>query len=155
MRRSSSSNSPVYRSSPTGVQLLKVWAPLILSISTWGMFKDDFTSLENLLSWRILMWVPDIFAIVFCVLLATVTIVDGQMSYRRLFGWKKLETQEVVSSGVAWPPYIGFIQFRTPRAPWGRVFFILGLTSTSFWYDEDDDELLKHLRKYTKGAVTH
>jgi hypothetical protein len=57
--------------------------------------------------------------------LAVVRIRDGAVEYRRLLRWRRLPRTEVISSGVIWSPFIGYLRLQRPQPPWGRLLFIL------------------------------
>ena len=108
-----------YQSSSSNVWLLKVWAPLFWLVWTVALFKNDVFSI------RIVACIPFVLAFVFHISLAIVRIREGRIEYRQFLQWKPLSSTDVVSSGLIWPPFIGFLQLRKPRLPWGRLFFVL------------------------------
>lgn len=108
-----------YESSSSNVWLLKVWAPLLWLIWTVALFKDDIFSV------RIVGCIPFMLAFVFHMSLAVVRIRDGAIQYRTFLRWNSLSRMEVVSSGVVWSPFIGFLRLQRPRPPWGRLLFVL------------------------------
>ncbi len=108
-----------YQSSSSNVWLLKFWAPLFWLIWTVALFKDDVFSI------RIIACIPFVLAFVFHISLALIRIRDGRVEYRQFLQWKPLSPTDVVSSGVIWPPFIGFLRLQRPRLPWGRLFFVL------------------------------
>jgi hypothetical protein len=66
-----------------------------------------------------------VLAFVFHMSLAVVRIRHEAIQYRRFLQWKSLAATEVVSSGVIWSPFIGFLRLQRSLPPWGRLFFIL------------------------------
>jgi hypothetical protein len=108
-----------YQSSSSNVWLLKFWVPLFWLIWTVALFKDDVFSV------RIVGCIPFVLAFVFHMSLAVVRIRDGGVQYRRFLEWKSLPPTGVVSSGMVWLPFIGFLRLRKPQPPWGMLF--------SFW----------------------
>jgi hypothetical protein len=112
------------QSSSSNVWLLKFWAPLFWLIWTVALFKDDVFSI------RIIACIPFVLAFVFHISLAIVRIRDGRVEYRQFLQWKPLPSTDVVSSGVVWSPFIGFLRLRKPQPPWGRLFFVLDPEST-------------------------
>jgi len=108
-----------YQSSSSNVWLLKFWAPLFWLIWTVALFKDDVFSI------RIVGCIPFVLAFVFHMSLAVVRIREGAVQYRTFLRWKSLPRMEVVSSGVIWSPFIGFLRLQKPRLLWGRLFFVL------------------------------
>ena len=108
-----------YESSSSNVWLLKFWVPLFWLIWTVALFKDDVFSI------RIVGCIPFVLAFAFHMSLAVVRIRDGAVEYRRFLRWRRLARTEVTSSGVIWPPFIGYLRLQRPQPPWGRLFFVL------------------------------
>lgn len=108
-----------YQSSRSNVWLLKFWAPLFWLIWTVALFKDD------VFSTRMVGCIPFVLAFVFHMSLAAVRIRTGEVQYRTFLRWRSLTQMDVVSSGVLWSPFIGFLRLQRPRPPWGRLFFVL------------------------------
>ncbi len=107
------------RSSASNVWIFKIWAPLLWLIWGVALFRHDIFSV------RILGCIPFVLALIFHLSLAIVRIRDGRIRYRMLFSWSVVELRDVISSGVVWPPFIGYVRLRHSQPPWGRMFFLL------------------------------
>ena len=127
-----------YQSSSSNVWLLKFWAPLFWLIWTVALFKDDVFSI------RIVGCIPFVLAFVFHISLAVVRIREGAVQYRTFLRWKSLPRMEVVSTGVIWSPFIGFLRLQNPRPLWGRLFFVL-----------DPESARRSARNEGRGIVAH
>ena len=141
-----------YQSSSSNVWLLKFWAPLFRLIWTVALFKDDVFSI------RIVGCIPFVLAFVFHMSLAVVRIRDGAVQYRTFLRWKSLPRMEVVSSGVVWSPFIGFLRLQRPRPPWGRLFFILDPESARRSARDEGRGIVAYLsrsRDVEAGATTN
>jgi hypothetical protein len=57
--------------------------------------------------------------------LAVVQLRKGTLCYRRLLKWTAIHPGEVVSSGVVWRPWIGYVRLSHFVFPWGRLYFVL------------------------------
>jgi hypothetical protein len=130
-----------YESSPSNVWLLKLWAPLFWLIWTVALFKGDIFSI------RIIGCIPFVLAFVFHMSLAVVRIRDGTVEYRRFLEWRSLPSTDVLSSGVIWSPFIGFLCLRKSLPPWGRLFFILDPDSARRSSRRDGLGILGYLRQ--------
>ena len=75
--------------------------------------------------WRVLFALLPVMAASFQFSLAVVQVHDGVLRYRRLVQWRTIRRSDVVSCGVIWPPFIGYIRLSHLVAPWGRVYFVL------------------------------
>lgn len=136
-----------YKSSPSNVWLLKFWAPLLWLIWTVALFKDDVFSI------RIIASIPFLLAFVFHISLAVVRIGDRGVEYRRFLQWKVLPSADMVSSGVVWAPFIGFLCLRKSLPPWGRLFFILDPDSAQRSSRRDGLGILAYLKQKQQAAV--
>lgn len=137
----------LYQSSSSNVWLLKFWAPLFWLIWTVALFKDDVFSI------RVIACIPLVLAFLFHTLLAAVRIRGGRIEYRQFLQWKPLPPTDVISSGVIWPPFIGFLRLRKWTPPWGRLFFILDPDSAGRSSRRDGLGILGHLRQKQQPTV--
>lgn len=77
--------------------------------------------------------------------LAVVQLRDGNLRYRRFLKWSNLHREEVLSSGVVWPPFIGYIRLTHFLFPWGKLYFILDQNVSSNPFYRGDYAVLRYL----------
>jgi hypothetical protein len=115
----SRSGMPELHSDMGRALIMKVCAPLVLSAGI-------FTALGSEgLAARIRIEIPFSLLVAFHLSLAVVRIRDGSIWYRRWLKWVPIDPADVVSSGVTWPSFIGYVRLRRFLFPWGRLYFVL------------------------------
>lgn len=112
-------NAAYLRSRTSNTILLKFWVPLLWIASLIGLFS------EGAFDWRLLFALPFVLALTFHLTLAVLRVYDGAIQYRRLMKWTNIHHTEIVSSGVTWPPFVGYIQLKQFVFPWGKLYFVL------------------------------
>jgi hypothetical protein len=132
--------SKTLRSQSTDVFLTKLWAPLICFVATLGIFGGEFPT------WRFLFASPLILAALFGLSVAVVEVRDGVLRYRRFLRWTVVPRGDVISSGVVWPGFIGYLRLRRPIFPWGRLYFALDENLDPNPFRRGDYRLLRFLR---------
>ena len=131
----------VFRSRPTNVYLAKFFGPLILMVPALGIFVQDFGS------WRILLTLPFVIAAVFAVSIAILEVRNGGLRYKRFLRWRPIQEGEIVTAGVMWNGFIGYLQLRRFVPPWGRLYFALDADLDPNPFHRPDYALLRYLRK--------
>src|ERR1700691_4850237 len=61
---------------------------------------------------RLLFGLPFAVAWFFQLSLAVVEVKDGVLRYRRFIKWTTIDRAEVVSCGLVWPPFTGYIKLK-------------------------------------------
>ena len=113
------------RSSRDTIVVIKIWGPLVCTVGALGVFGHDFPTVRFLPALPLLLFAG------FQASLAVVKVADGVVRYRRLFKWKEIRIEEVVSAKAEGQPFIGSIQLRKPILPWGRLYFVLDKNTES------------------------
>jgi len=110
----------------------------------WLAFGAVFT--RNSHGWRILFAVLPFMAAFFQFSLAVVRLHNGVLQYRRFAKCRAIPRREVVSCGLTWPPFIGYIRLSHFVAPWGRLYFVLDRNLESNPFRRADFALLRYIR---------
>jgi hypothetical protein len=84
------------------VIIVRYWVALLWLVSSaiWWGDRD----------WRLLFAIPWVVLLFFHITLAEVRCEHNILSYRRLGSWRTIDRREVVSSGLVWPPFIGYVR---------------------------------------------
>ena len=131
-----------FRSSSNNMFLLKIWMPLVFVVGSVGVFWGDLFTRSFLFA------LPFLIFALFGSSLAIVRVRDGVVSYRRLFRWTRISKDEIVSAGVAWPPFIGSIRLNRYLFPWGRLYFLLDQSSNPNPFGKGEYPMLRYIRKH-------
>ena len=136
-------DSPVLRSSPSNVFLMKFWAPLLLIVGMIGVFGD------HLLSGSMLLSLPLLILALFQLSLAQMELRNNVLRYRRLVRWHTIPRDEIAASGVVWPGFMGYVRFHRYFPPFGLLYFVLDANSDDSPFRLGSYPLLRHLRGQT------
>jgi hypothetical protein len=128
------------------VVVVKIFAPVLWTVAAVGLFGSDP------LTWRFVLATPLLAIALFHLSLAIVRVRNGRVSYCRFFRWTDLEPGEVVSSGVVWPPMIGFIRLRRRTSVLGRIYFVLDKRAGVNPFKSSGHKLLGVLESYKTDA---
>jgi hypothetical protein len=128
-------------SQPTNSWVLRIYAPLILSVGFAGILG------KNRFSVRALFFSPIFLCAFFMFSLAVVQLRAGTLRYRRFLTWHKIEPQAVRSCGVVWPGLVGYIRLKPFVWPWGRVYFVLDGNPPDDPWRSYDSQILRYLQK--------
>jgi len=79
--------------------------------------------------------------------LAIVELRGGVLRYRRLFKWRTIPEDDIVSARVVWGPFIGSMRLKRFVFPWGRLYFVLDANSDPNPFHRGEFPLLRYLRK--------
>jgi hypothetical protein len=115
--------SVVTRSDPNRTFCAKIWGPVLCAVS-WLFF-----SIEDFPDRRSLVTLPVLVAALFGASLAIVEVRGGVLRYRRLFRWKTIPKDDIVSARIVWGPFIGSMRLKRFVFPWGRLYFVLDANS--------------------------
>ena len=129
------------RSHRVNAAMLKYWLPVLWLASTALLCQKD------LLTWRFLLCLPSLLVAAFYLSLAVVRLDNGVLRYQRFLAWTVLPRDEVLSSGVAWHPFIGYIRPKRLVFPWGRLYFVLDPNLNANPFKPGDYALLRCLRE--------
>ena len=135
------------RSHPSNVFVLKYYAPVILFGGTLVFWSVGFR-------WaQLIILVPLIFGMLFYASLAVLQIPDGNIRYRRLFKWRKISFEEIVSCGASFwlPGPIGYIRLSRFVLPWGRLLFVLDANEKIF--GRGDYPLPRFIQRHMKSKT--
>ena len=78
--------------------------------------------------WKVVFMVPPILMALFHLSLAVVQFGPNGLRFRRFLNWKTVDQSEIVSVGLTWPYFIGFVRLNRFLFPWGRLYFVLDKT---------------------------
>jgi hypothetical protein len=129
------------RSSGASVLAIKYWVPLVCVGGALGVFGHDFPTL------RFLPALPLLLLAAFLASLAVVEEAGGVIRYRRLFKWRELRREDILSAKVVWQPFIGSIQLRKPILPWGRLYFVLDKNTESNPFRRGEFRIVRYLNE--------
>ena len=116
----------------------KYYAAILLLAASWA-FGIQWRS------WRLLFDLPFAVAGFFHLSLAVVEVKDGALGYRRFLRWTALDRAEVVSCGLIWPPFIGYIKLNHFVPPWGRLYFVLDRNAASNPFRRGEYPLVRYI----------
>ncbi len=128
------------RSHRLNTGLLKLWAPCL-----WLAAAALFAS-GGPFRWRLALAVPPLGLAAFYLSLAVVQLNNGVLRYRRFLDWTTLDRDDVVSSGRALHPLVGYMRLKRFLLPWGRLYFVLDPSLDPNPFHRGDYTLLRHLK---------
>lgn len=132
------------QSDRNNVLVMKFCASALWLFATAAMSKGDW------LSWRILFAVPFGALFLFHLSLAVVRVRGGALQYRRFLTWSTIDRRDVISSGVVWPPALGYIRLNRFLSPWGRLYFVLDTDRSPSPFGRGDYGLLRYLANHSR-----
>jgi len=131
----------ITRSQSANVFWAKFWLPLLFTIPGIGILVEDFPT------WRILFALPFFIIALFHMSVAVLEVRDGDIRYKRLLTWERIQYCEIKSAGVAWHHFIGYVRLNRFVFPWGRLFFALDADLNPNPFRPADYASLRCLRK--------
>jgi hypothetical protein len=106
--------------------------------------------LKDTSGWRLVLVLPLVLLLCFHLTLAVVEFRGGALCYRRFLRWKVITCDEVVSSGLVWAPFIGFIRLNRFLPPWSRLYFVLDPNLESNPFRRADFAVLRLLKEQSE-----
>jgi hypothetical protein len=131
----------VLRSNRKNVFIAKIWAPLLCLAATLGMFRGD------LFTWRFLFAVPFLVVTMWGFSLAILERRGGVLHYRRFFKWMTFAEDEVVTAGVVFLPFVGYLRLNRFISPWGRLYFVLDKNAEPNPFRRGEFPLVRYLKR--------
>lgn len=128
------------------IVVVKFLAPVLWTVAGVGLFGS------NPLTWRIIFAMPLLAIAFFHISLAIVRVSNGKVSYCRFLNWTDIEPGDIVSSGVVWPPMIGFMKLSRRTVPLGKIFFVLDKRAGVDPFKSGGHKLLRVLESYKSDA---
>jgi hypothetical protein len=129
------------QSNRTNIFLVKIWGPLLCVGAAFVVFGANIHSRTLLLAF------PFLIAALFGALIAMREVRGGVLHYRRLFKWKPIQDNEIVSGRVEFPPFIGSIRLNRLTFPWGRLYFVLDKNLDPNPFHKGEYAFLRYINK--------
>lgn len=119
---------------------IKYWVSLLWLVGCVGLFGN------KLRDWRLVWVVPFVLVALFLHSLAVVQIKNWILRYRRFVKWTTITRSEVISCGLVWPPFVGYIRLNHFVLPCGRIYFVLDYNPYENPFRRPDFDLLRFIR---------